>query len=92
MFQELLESLLKATSNEWVTAIQDGVHFTRYPSGVLNVDGRARDLTREDVAAVRDAFDQLGYDELDAWLPRVGMSWLSDGVSAGVSFRLAARS
>lgn len=64
----------------------DGLHLTVFPHDVVNIDRREGDLERADVDAVRAVFAELGYDELEAWLPVQGASWLSDGVSAGVSF------
>lgn len=92
--RELLESLLKATPGQsgLVGRLLDGMHFTYWPDTmVLNFQGRDRDLTRVDVDWTRAVLADLGYDIVDEWLPRQGVSWLSDGVDAGVSFRLAVR-
>jgi hypothetical protein len=93
--KELLQSLLKATNTPYGApyAQLDGMHFTYWPdTTVLNFQGRDRDLTRVDVDWVRAVLADLGYDITDEWLPVQGQSWLSRGVSAGVSFRLAVRS
>lgn len=95
--KEVLETLLKAT-NDRPYVRQDGVHYTLYSlptptaEGVLNFQGRDRDLTRIDVDWVRAVLADLGYDITDEWLPVQGMSWLSNGVSAGVSFRIVTSS
>lgn len=90
--KELLEALLKATGDNLTARLLDGMHFTYWPvTMVLNFQGRDRDLTRVDVDWTRAVLADLGYDIVDEWLPRQGVSWLSDGVSAGVSFRLAVR-
>lgn len=64
-----------------------GLYLTCYPSGVVNVEGRTRDLDWEDVEIIRSAVAQAGRTVTEEWLPSAGMSWLSDGVLAGVSFR-----
>lgn len=66
--------------------LPEGLTLTVYRSGVVNVN--RSELARADVDAVRAAFAKLGWTELEAWLPVQGMSWLSDGISAGVSFRV----
>ena len=58
-----------------------------FPGNVVNINPD-REVTRADVDRVRDAFQKLGWTEVESWLPRQGVSWLSDGVSAGVSFRV----
>lgn len=83
----LIEALEKLLSSPGLQIV-DGLRVTGYPSGVLNIDRHEGALTKQDVVATRAAFADLGYDEAEAWLPRQGMSWLSEGVSAGVSFRL----
>lgn len=87
---DTLQPLLEATGQQGFAEI-DGLRLTVYPSGVLHIDRHKGELGRDDVDAVRAAFAGLGYDELESWLPRQGVSWLSDGVSAGVSFRLQKR-
>lgn len=70
----------------------DGLYLKAFSGTVINIDGRGgRRLRREDVEAVRAALTEIGYAEVDSWIPRQGVSWLSDGVSAGVSFRIARR-
>lgn len=71
----------------------DGLRVTVFPSGILNIDRHPepddrRELSREDVDVVRAAFAELGYTEVEAWLPVQGANWLSNGLSAGVSFKL----
>lgn len=73
--------------------VVDGLRVTVFPSGVINIDRHPepvdeRQLVKADVDATRAAFAELGYTETEAWLPVAGMSWLSNGVSAGVSFRV----
>ncbi len=55
---------------------------------VVNIDRTPEGVQRADVDAARAAFAKLGWTERNAWLPRQGVSWLSDGISAGVSFEL----
>jgi hypothetical protein len=86
---ETLKPLLETEDRQH--AVCDGLHITVYPLGVVNIDRREGDLERADVDATRAAFAELGYDELEAWLPMTGVSWLSGGVSAGVSFRIRKR-
>lgn len=86
-----LQSLLQATGDRPYVR-QDGVHYTRYGKDVINFDRREDgSLTRIDVDWVRAVVADLGYDIMGEWLPRQGVSWLSDGVSAGVSFRITKR-
>jgi hypothetical protein len=66
-----------------------GLYLTAYPGGVVNVCARERDLTRADVDAVRAALGEAGYAELESWVAAQGVSWLSAGMQAGVSFRVA---
>jgi hypothetical protein len=69
-------------------ANHDGLFVTIYPHGVVNINRHVGDLCRADVDAARAKFLELGYEETDSWIPLVGSSWLSDGVRAGVSFRI----
>ena len=84
--KESLQLLLAAPVQQH--AAVDGLHVTVYPGGVVNIDRREGDLQRADVDHLRAALTELGYEELESWMPRQGMSWLSDGVGAGVSFRV----
>lgn len=68
--------------------IPEGVTLRVFPNGVVNIDRRDGELVRADVDATRAAFDQLGWREVKSWIPRQGVSWLSGGVTAGVSFRI----
>lgn len=86
-----LAPLLEATDSKQRYVVVDGLHVTVFPSGVVNIDRREGDLERADVDAMRAAFTELGYDELEAWLPVQGMTLLSSGVSAGASFRIQKR-
>lgn len=57
--------------------------------GVYNITAPDRDmLTREDVEAFRAVLTECGYVEVESWVASQGVSWLSDGVFAGVSFRV----
>lgn len=87
--QDALQPLLGTGSQQF--ADFDGLRLTVYASGVLHIDRHRGELQRADVDAVRAAFDQLGYNELESWTSTQGASWLSDGVATGVSFRLAAK-
>lgn len=69
-------------------AARDGLHVTIYPHGVVNINRHIGDLERADVDAARAKLAELGYVVTEEWLPVVGLSWLSNGVSAGVSFRV----
>lgn len=69
--------------------VLDGLYLTVFSDSVINIDGRTRELQRADVDTVRSAIVEAGYAEVEAWLPMQGVSWLSGGVSAGVSFRIA---
>lgn len=84
-----LQALLEATDRQLVTVGK--LRLTWYANGVLNIDRHEGDLRAADVNAVRAAFDSLKYDEIEAWLPTQGASWVSNGVSAGVSFRVRKR-
>lgn len=70
------------------TAVLDGLYLTTYPSPVINVSERTREMTSADVDAIRAAITEAGYRSVEEWLPRQGASWLSAGISVGVSFRL----
>jgi hypothetical protein len=59
-----------------------------FAHGVINIDGRGRELRREDVDAVRAALKEIGYVEVKSWVATQGASWLSSGLSAGVSFEV----
>lgn len=94
--RESLEALLSATTkNRSPYVRQDGVHFTLFPNDdqpVINFDRReGGDLNRLDVDWTRAVLRDLGWDVVGEWQPRQGVSWLSDGVSAGVSFRVQKR-
>jgi hypothetical protein len=69
----------------------DGLYVRAFPRGVVNVDGRDRPLRTEDVQAVRAALAEAGYIETDAWQATQGMTLLSGGTTAGVSFRVYRR-
>jgi hypothetical protein len=64
------------------------LYLIAYPNRVVNVTARDRGLLVEDVDAVRAALAAAGFTEVQAWEAVQGMSWLSPGVSAGVSFRV----
>jgi len=59
-----------------------------YAGGVFNIGARGRELAREDVDAVREALAELGYVEVRSWVAMQGVSWLSPGLPAGVSFEV----
>lgn len=62
-----------------------------YANGVINIDRSGYDnVQRADVDALRAVFAELGWTETQSWIPRQGASWLSDGVTCGVSFRVEA--
>lgn len=89
-FQAALKPLLASQTRQ--CAVINGLHVTTYGDGVVNVNRRDGDLDRADVDMFRTAFKALGYQELESWLPRQGVSLMSDGVSAGVSFRIGVES
>ena len=94
--KEALQTLLQETDSARPYVVQDDVVFTLYRDGsrpVINfVRRKGGDLTRDDVDWTRAALADLGYDIVEEWLPMQGVSWLSGGVGADVSFRLEARS
>jgi hypothetical protein len=92
-----LDSLLRTVTDRQAGATVDGLRITVFPQTsnlpVVHIDrpNGEKLLCYDDVASVRQAFAELGYEEVEAWLPRQGVSWLSDGVSVGVSFRIRKR-
>lgn len=70
--------------------VLEGLYLTVFNDSVINLAPRDRELTRDDVDTVRAAIARIGMREVESWLARQGVSWLSDGVFAGVSFRLSA--
>lgn len=90
--REALDQLLKATDRKSYV-VQDDVifHLFRNDDGrhVINFDRRKNgDLNRLDVDWTRAVLADLGYTVVAEWLPLLGVSWLSEGVSGGVSFRV----
>ncbi len=82
---------------DWV----DDVYVKSYPTVerqgpdapiIINIDTRNRKLTKGDVTALRAALAEIGYVEIESWVASQGVSWLSPGVSAGVSFRVKRKS
>lgn len=84
------EALAYGIREEQGGPVLDGLYLTVFPGQVINVDSRTRELTQADLGTIRAAITEAGFAEAESWLPRQGVSWLSDGVSAGVSFRLVA--
>lgn len=66
-----------------------GLALRFYDNGVINMTAPVRQVTQEDMAAFRAVLTQHGYEEAESWIATQGVSWLSDGVFAGVSFRVA---
>lgn len=67
-----------------------GLKVRYFGDAVVNIDRPGPDeVTNEDLDAFREVLRQAHYVEVESWRPRQGVSWLSDGVSAGVSFRIA---
>lgn len=66
-----------------------GLRLTTWQgSEVVNVTTPGREMTREDVETFRAILAEHGLEEVQSWVATQGMSWLSDGVFAGVSFRV----
>lgn len=65
-----------------------GLRLVRYDNGVLNLTARGREMIPADVETFRLALTRAGYEETGSWVATQGASWLSDGVFAGVSFRV----
>ena len=66
----------------------DGLRIEKYTNGVLNVIDRDHTLTRPRLDQFRAALTAAGYREKESWVASQGVSWLSDGVFAGVSMRV----
>ncbi len=65
------------------------LYVTAYAgTGVVNVKAQDRNLMQADRDALADALADAGYEVVRWWIPRQGVSWLSDGVRAGVSFEV----
>lgn len=70
-------------------ALPEHLRLNEYNSGIINmVTTGGREMTREDVDAFRVALTGVGHVEVESWVTTQGASWLSDGVFAGVSFRV----
>jgi hypothetical protein len=81
---------MSALTDQLTAALPDHLRLHEYTNGVINLntaDDR-RELTREDTDAFRAALAEAGYAEVESWVAMQGVSWLSDGVFAGVSFRV----
>lgn len=67
-----------------------GLVLRTWGGDVFNIitKGEAREMTNEDLDAFRAVMTECGYVEVKSWVARQGVSWLSDGVFAGVSFRV----
>lgn len=88
---QALERLLRRSFQEGEQSFEvvgEDLLVKAYSGGIFNIDGRGRELTCEDVDAVRTALAEIGYVEVDSWVATQGASWLSSGLSAGVSFRV----
>lgn len=68
--------------------VGEDLYLKAFSDGVINIAGHGRELRRDDVDAVRAALSQIGYVEIESWVATQGMSWLSAGMPAGVSFRV----
>lgn len=63
--------------------LPDGVGLREMrPEQLFNIHGIGRDLTPEDVDALRAAIDREGYEEIKSWVATEGASWLSDGTKS----------
>jgi hypothetical protein len=67
-----------------------GVTLRHWGGDVFNIITNDREMVRADVDTFRAALTECGYEEVKSWVAVEGMSWLSDGVFAGVSFRVRA--
>lgn len=59
---------------------------------VINMTAPGREMDRTDVEEFRLALARQDYDEVQSWVATQGASWFSEGISAGVSFRVRAKS
>lgn len=91
LMSNLSEAVRKALDNNRSAAISDDLFLTVFGDGVINVGAQGRELENADVVAVRAAFTEAGYVEVDSWVATQGMTWLSDGIKS-VSFRIRPRS
>lgn len=85
MANELINRLAEEVSNElYLRLLGD--------DDILNFSARGRALKGDDVQAVRDALTVVGYKEIESWVAREGMSWLSGGlVSVSMKIQRADR-
>lgn len=92
---ELTEAIRRilALDTDQVCVDVDGLRLITWRDApVINVNAiPPRLLIQADVDAFRAALADAGYAELDSWVATQGASWLSDGLFAGVSFRVALR-
>jgi len=79
---------MSALKEQLAAALPD--YLREYDNGVINLNtvDFYREMVAEDVEAFRAALTAAGYVEVGSWVATQGMSWLSDGVFAGVSFRV----
>ena len=69
------------------TPLPEGVKIRQMSQNIINIYPCGRDLTKADVTIVRAAIIDAGYAEVESWVAREGMNWLSDGI-ASVSIRV----
>lgn len=81
-----LKKLIESNSKGFLDL--DGLRVSRFANGVLNVIEKDETLTRPRLDQFRAALTEAGYREKESWVASQGVSWLSDGVFAGVSMRV----
>lgn len=88
--EPILRLMQKAAAEGQVAGLHVGpdLYLKVFPNDVINIDTQVRKLRREDVEAVRAALEEIGYTEVYSWIPMQGVSWLSEGLPCGVSFRI----
>lgn len=82
----LLKALIESGKKGSMTL--NGLRVNQYKNGVINVIEPDGTLTRARLDEFRAALTAAGYREKESWVASQGVSWLSDGVFAGVSMRL----
>lgn len=81
---------MSALVEQLAAALPGHLRLHEFTNGVINLntaDDR-REMTRDDTDAFRAALAEAGHVETESWIAWQGASWLSDGVFAGVSFRV----
>lgn len=82
---------MSALTDQLAAGLPESLRLTEYGDVINVMTTGGREMTREDVDAFRAALFDAGYVEVKSWVAIQGASWLSDGVFAGVSFRIRPR-